>query len=161
MITKRKHLQKIIIFLPILIILSLLVISSFDEPITFSTQLHVIPVFFSQFLSIICHQRPERSFFINEIPIALCSRCIAFYLGFLGCVAFGIISDLKFPKSRWWLLLVLPLAFDGTTQLFQFRESTNFIRAITGILAAIGCSMILLPEYYRMVMKWKNGLAGN
>lgn len=31
--------------------------------------------------SLVCHQRPERSFWICGAPIAVCSRCLGIYLG--------------------------------------------------------------------------------
>jgi uncharacterized membrane protein len=31
--------------------------------------------------SVVCHQRPERSFWIFGAPVAVCARCLGIYLG--------------------------------------------------------------------------------
>jgi len=44
-------------------------------------------------------------------------------------------------------LLIAPLIIDGTTLYFNLRESNNFIRTATGLMAGIGSSIILIPTY--------------
>lgn len=41
------------------------------------------------------------------------------------------------------LLLMLPSAVDGTTQMFGQRESTNRLRLITGILLGWGVPLVV------------------
>ncbi len=31
--------------------------------------------------ALVCHQRPERSFFISGVPVAVCARCLGMYVG--------------------------------------------------------------------------------
>ncbi len=40
---------------------------------------------FNNVLSFMCHQQPERCFFILGIPLGLCARCLGIYLGFALC----------------------------------------------------------------------------
>ncbi len=75
--------------------------------------------------------------------VALCERDVAIYLSIL---AFGLIyaaAKRKLPKIHWaiWILLALvPIGLDGVSQLISqipqnfiaFRESTPFLRALTG-----------------------------
>ncbi|MBU7015015.1 MAG: DUF2085 domain-containing protein [Theionarchaea archaeon] len=85
------------------------------------------------FFSPICHQLPERSFYIVGHQLPVCARCTGIYLGaFVGSL---IASET--PPSRWVLMVaIFPLLLDGGTQLL-FRESTNTLRLATGLAA--GC----------------------
>lgn len=83
-----------------------------------------------------CHQLPERSFFFKGKQFPVCARCTGIHIGYLSfpVFLFGIFSlDL-------WLSIVLILltVIDGLTQAFLNRESTNWFRFITGLLAGIG-----------------------
>jgi len=87
----------------------------------------------------LCHQKAERSFFINGNQMPFCSRCTAIWLGItigLGfMVFFKIIPDKKFL----FLIIIgfVPIAIDGVGQLLHFWESANIIRLITGLLIGI------------------------
>ena len=48
--------------------------------------------------SLICHQRPERSFFIGAHQLPVCARCTGIYLS----AAAGLIGWLAFKISRGW-----------------------------------------------------------
>ncbi|RCK75697.1 MAG: hypothetical protein ANABAC_0988 [Anaerolineae bacterium] len=74
--------------------------------------------------------------------VALCQRDIAIYLGIL---AFGLIFSLNrnfraLPWYVWILLGIVPIGLDGISQiisqppfnLIPFRESTPYLRALTG-----------------------------
>ena len=77
--------------------------------------------------------------------MALCERDIAIYLSIL---LFGIIYGLTgkrlpaLPAVVWILVWILPIAIDGLSQLlsqppfsmFPYRESTPFLRSLTGFL---------------------------
>jgi uncharacterized membrane protein len=77
--------------------------------------------------------------------VALCQRDVAIYLSIF---AFGILFSLgrsRFKAIPWWLWLILaigPIGLDGFSQLFSqeplnfipFRESTPFLRVLTGSL---------------------------
>jgi len=55
--------------------------------------------------SVICHQRPERSFFVDGHQLPVCARCTGLYLsgvvGLLGWVVFKIVR-------RWHALVIEP-----------------------------------------------------
>ena len=40
-------------------------------------------------------------------------------------------------------LLIIPTAIDGLTQLFEYRESNNVLRFITGLIGGIGIGIIV------------------
>ena len=83
----------------------------------------------------VCHRRPERSFFYKGKQFPLCARCTGTLLGFasLPFFAFNIVH-LNF---LWILLLMLPCWVDGTTQLYGWRQSNNWLRLATGLLLGV------------------------
>lgn len=93
----------------------------------------------------LCHQKAERSFFINDNQMPFCSRCTAIWLGFvigLGCMVFYKIQlNEKFLFAI--ILSLVPIGVDGIGQLFGFWESTNVIRVITGLLIGVVCGVAL------------------
>ncbi len=82
----------------------------------------------------------------------VCARCFAIYLGLLlGATAFfflslfGLIPPDDMLPIALFLLAIVPLAIDGTIQLFTSYESTNQIRFFTGLLAGIATSFYASP----------------
>jgi len=98
----------------------------------------------------ICHQRPERSFFIKGKKLPLCSRCLGIYVSFLIGVFFILFLKSYFLEITWMRLLVIfligfiPISIDGFTQLFGWRKSNNILRFITGIIFGFSMSWILI-----------------
>ncbi|MBV9791576.1 MAG: DUF2085 domain-containing protein [Chloroflexi bacterium] len=112
----------------------------------------------------LCHQLPERSFFIGQYQVCYCHRCTALYTTLL-------IMSVIFSIGRWQggistrlaLLLTLPMAIDGTSHLLDdllpglgLRSdlsavgSLNFwLRIITGTLFAIGVVLWAYPRLQR------------
>ncbi|MFH6965476.1 DUF2085 domain-containing protein [Flavobacterium sp. FlaQc-28] len=82
-----------------------------------------------------CHKLPERSFFYKGKQFPFCARCTGIYAGY-----FIFIPLLWFIKIDiyWALLSILPTMIDGFTQAYFDRESNNFLRFSTGILAGYG-----------------------
>jgi uncharacterized membrane protein len=93
----------------------------------------------------LCHQISERSFFINGNQMPFCSRCTAIWLGL--AVGLGLMVFYKIELNEKFLFLIIigiiPIAIDGLGQLFNFWESLNIIRFITGILAGIVCGIAI------------------
>lgn len=81
-----------------------------------------------------CHHDPKRSIKFLGIERFLCARCTGILIGLIITYLFGL---WKYFGLFWALIFVIPLIIDGFTQLFQWRESYNEIRLITGILTGI------------------------
>jgi uncharacterized membrane protein len=47
---------------------------------------------------------------------------------------------------KFWLLAMVPMALDGGTQLFGWRESNLFLRLVTGAIFGIGTAWFLFPQ---------------
>ena len=93
----------------------------------------------------LCHQKAERSFFLNDNQMPFCSRCSAIWIGLvigLGILIFyTIVLDEKFLYLI--LLSFIPIGVDGVGQLIGLWESTNGIRVITGVIVGITCGMAI------------------
>lgn len=98
--------------------------------------------------SLVCHQMPERSFFLFGYQMAYCQRDTAIYGGVLALgLLYGLVRRHIRPLSlRWAALLALPMAIDGFTQLFGLRESTWKLRVVTGSLFALAVVWVVFPR---------------
>lgn len=96
-----------------------------------------------------CHQDPSRSFFFFEHQLPVCARDTAIYAAMLvGGLALPFFIDTKSRKVPpiWiFVLAMIPIGIDGTTQLLGLRESTNEIRIITGGIIGFVIPFYLIP----------------
>jgi uncharacterized membrane protein len=98
--------------------------------------------------SLICHQRMDRSFYVFDQKMAYCERDTAIYTGLLlfGLV-YGLLRWRIQPLAyRTFMLLTVPIALDGFTQLFGQRESNWELRVVTGGLFALAFTWLMLPR---------------
>lgn len=86
-----------------------------------------------------CHQRPDRSFFFHGYQFPICARCTGLLIGYLFTLLIGFLIDLSFFQC---VILCIPMAIDGITQLVEWRESNQFLRLTTGILCGVGITRI-------------------
>jgi uncharacterized membrane protein len=103
--------------------------------------------FIGGFYSHLCHQLPYRSLFYDGIQMPVCARDVSIYIAtVIGLVFFRLKGfGAKEFKINYILtvLLFLPTAIDGFTQLFGWRESTNELRLITGFPYGIGYAYLI------------------
>ena len=98
--------------------------------------------------SSLCHQRPERSFFMWGYPLAVCARCTFLYVGMLvGMILYPLWFGREIPLKV-VLVFAAPVVVDGFSQLF-FRESSNEIRALTGFLLGVVIPLYVLPKFFK------------
>lgn len=94
--------------------------------------------FFYDIFSPICHQIQSRSFFLFGYPLAVCTRCFGIYVGFfVGTGLFPFLkgfSNLNLPKTKIFIFMSLPIAFDFIGNLLHFWVTPNWLRFITGFL---------------------------
>jgi uncharacterized membrane protein len=93
-----------------------------------------------------CHQKESRCFFLLGHPAAICVRCFSFYS---SCLVFGIWMSLRKLKPidlTFMLLLLTPGVVDGLLQILHIKESSNLLRATTGILMGLAFSGYLIPR---------------
>jgi uncharacterized membrane protein len=101
------------------------------------------------FFSFLCHQIPERSFYIENHQFAVCSRCFGVYFGLLlGFVVYPFFRSLDEiePLPRIWLFLaIIPLAVDWSLGFFEIWENTHLTRFITGLILGAACGIFIVP----------------
>lgn len=99
-----------------------------------------------------CHKLPERSFFFRGKQFPICSRCTGILIGyFIGILLMIIIQNRSIILA---LLLILPLAIDGTGQYIGLWISNNIRRLITGVFAGISTDLLL---YNIVIVGFKHG----
>lgn len=129
------------------IVLGILVFAALSVPFLTYLGLNSIakPIFFS--LHYVCAQVPSHSFYIFGHQLGMCERNFSIYASmFIGSLIF-VLSKKKMMGIPWWIwiLMILPMAWDGTTQLFGWRESNWILRIITGTLFGFGNIWFALP----------------
>ncbi len=103
---------------------------------------------FFDFCHLVCVQDPSHSFYIEGHQMAVCERCLAIYaaLGLAGLL-FHLVRYRLRPIKFWqYGLLAFPLAVDGFTQLFGWRQSTWELRLATGFLFGLGTVWYMFPQ---------------
>ena len=97
----------------------------------------------------VCHQAPERSFYLAGYPLAVCARCTGLYIGFATAVIFyPVVTSLKrthTPERRWLFLAAAPLAIDFSLSFFGVWENNHVSRLLTGALLGAVSVFFILP----------------
>jgi uncharacterized membrane protein len=92
-----------------------------------------------------CHEKAERSLFINNNQMPFCSRCTAIWLGL--AIGLGVMVFYKIGLDDKFIFLIIiglvPIGIDGLGQLAGFWESNNIIRIITGLNVGIVCGIAI------------------
>ena len=86
-----------------------------------------------------CHGIPERCLYLWNVPMPICARCTAIYVGLIVSIAvFLILPRMTERVARIVLCAAaVPMAIDGFTQLAKLRVSTNTLRIETGLVLGI------------------------
>lgn len=137
------------------VFLGIIVFAALCVPLLTYLGLYTIakPIFFT--LHLICAQIPSHSFYILGHQLGMCARNMGIYGSmFVGGLIFTL-SKKRVPGIPWWvwLLMILPMAYDGLTQMFGLRESTWELRVLTGALFGFGNMWFVLPFIQRTVME--------
>jgi uncharacterized membrane protein len=141
--------------LAITIFMGLIVFAALSVPLLTYLGLDSIakPLFFT--LHLICAQIPSHSFYILGHQLGMCARNMGIYSSmFIGGLVF-VLSKKRLPGIPWWVwvLMVLPMAYDGLTQMFGLRESTWELRVLTGALFGAGNMWFVLPFIQRTLLE--------
>lgn len=99
--------------------------------------------------SLVCHQIPERSFFIAGHPFAVCARCFGLYAGFtLATFAYPLVCSLKktdAPPRKWLFIAAAPLLIDYSLGALGIWSNTHSSRFITGALLGAVAVFYTMP----------------
>ena len=98
---------------------------------------------------IFCHQRPDRSYFIEGHKLAVCSRCTGLYAGFaVTLLLYPLIRSLKSaanPPRIYLILATAPLGIDFSLTFFGIWENTHTSRLLTGVLLGSVAVFYVVP----------------
>jgi uncharacterized membrane protein len=114
----------------------------------------------------LCHQKAERSFFINGNQMPFCSRCTAIWLGLAIGIGFMVVYKIELNVKFLYLIIIslVPIGIDGVGQLLKIWESNNLTRLITGLMIGIVCGIAIgiiideSREIFRFKKKTKSKL---
>lgn len=88
---------------------------------------------------VFCHGIPERCLYLRNVPMPICARCTAIYIGLI--VSFAVFLIVPRMTERFARMILyaaaIPMAIDGLTQLAGLRVSTNTLRLETGLILGI------------------------
>ena len=105
----------------------------------------------------ICHQLPERSFFIDDHKLAVCSRCTGLYAGFLfTLLIYPLVRSLRrtaTPARKWLFLAALPLLIDFSLTFFGIWENTHTSRLLTGLLLGSVSVFYVMPAIMELSLR--------
>ena len=124
-------------------ILCILVVGA---PVLASQKHYVLSSFIYLVYSGVCHQIPERSFFLAGFPLAVCHRCSGIYLGFIAGSLVKNPFIYRSPRARrsWIIVSMIPVFLDVSLPFAGIAESTPISRFLTGLLFGTMLSSIFL-----------------
>lgn len=98
---------------------------------------------------IICHQRPDRSYFIEGQKLGVCSRCTGLYAGFaFTLLLYPLLRSLRNnvnPPRIFLILAAIPLGVDFSLTFFGIWENTHTSRLLTGALLGSAAVFYVMP----------------
>jgi uncharacterized membrane protein len=109
---------------------------------------------------VLCHQKEDRSFFINGNEMPFCARCTAIWFGLVIGLGFMIFYKINLDEKFILILFIglIPIGIDGFGQLLNLWESNNIIRVTTGIFIGFICGTamgIIVDEFKDIFVRRK------
>lgn len=97
----------------------------------------------------LCHQQPERSFYIAGQQVAVCARCTGLYGGFAAAtLLYPLLTSLRRtspPQTKWLFFAAAPLAIDFGVGFLGIWENTHSSRFLTGALLGAVAVFYVMP----------------
>jgi uncharacterized membrane protein len=99
--------------------------------------------------SLICHQRPERSFWLAGVQLPVCARCLGIYAGVVaGAAAAPVVGLVRRPRIP-IVLATIPAIASLVVEWTALGTPSNGIRAITGLIGgAVIAAVVLATLHY-------------
>ena len=114
-----------------------------------------------------CHQIPERSFYVDGHPMAVCARCTGIYFGFAaGVLSYPLVRSLRqrspTPARKWLLIALGPAVLDFALDYLGIWNNTHLTRSLTGgLLGSVVAFYVVsaLLDMTRMAPRWSRFVA--
>jgi uncharacterized membrane protein len=97
----------------------------------------------------ICHQRPDRSFFVHARQMPVCARCTGLYVGATLAVPISMIVSATIAASRARTLLVvaaLPTAVTWSLEFLGLVPFSNVARCVVALPLGFVAAWLVLGE---------------
>ena len=118
-----------------------------------SGRLPVLTLAVYQAGSLVCHQRPERSFHLAGVQLPVCARCFGLYLsGAVGLVVASRVAAARYPARPARLLLAmaaLPIASTVALEWLGLIHTTNVQRMLTGLPLGFAAGVVIVRSLAR------------
>ena len=113
-----------------------------------------------QAFGFLCHQLPERSFFIAGHKLAVCSRCSGIYLGAtLTLLIYPLVRSLRSvdpPARKWLFAAAVPVFVDFFLTFVGIWENTHTTRFVTGFIFGSAVVFYVIPGVVELSLRsWK------
>ena len=108
----------------------------------------------------LCHQLPERSYFIAGHKLAVCSRCSGIYLGAtLTLLIYPLLRSLRSvdpPARKWLFAAAVPVFVDFFLTFVGIWENTHTTRFVTGFIFCSAVVFYVIPGVVELSLRsWK------
>lgn len=138
-----------------LLFVSLIIIA----PLAQATHHNRLALTIYQSFSLMCHQIPERSFFIAGHKFAVCARCTGLYFGFaailLAYPLFRSLRSTSAPPRKWLFIAAFPLLIDFSLTFVGLWENTHTTRLVTGLLLGGVTVLYVMPGLSELSLRRK------
>ena len=112
----------------------------------------------------LCHQIPDRSFFLAGHQFAVCARCTGLYAGFtVATLCYPLLRSLRrtdTPPRKWLFIAAAPLGLDFALGYFGVWENTHLSRFVTGALLGSVAVLYVMPGFIDLSLKDWRRVAG-
>lgn len=90
----------------------------------------------------------------------MCARCTGFYISLILYFTYAYYFFINYNQILiiFAFILLIPTAIDGLTQFFEYRESNNALRLITGLMGGLGLGILVKALKYFVYLKIHGGL---
>lgn len=97
----------------------------------------------------VCHQYDSRSFHIDGVKFAVCSRCTAVYCSFLlGVILWPLRPDRRLSKPAFlWIAALAVILADVLADAVHLHASTLLTRSLTGGAFGLIAGMLITPLF--------------
>ena len=90
------------------------------------------------FMDPVCHQLPQRSLFLDSIPMPVCARCFTIYLTGVFVFLWQFLSKRRYPWSlKIYIFLAVPIAVEIITEKLGFYHNWLELRMLSGVLMGL------------------------
>jgi len=116
-------------------------------------------------LGAVCHQMPERSYWLAGHPQAVCARCFGVYAGFFVAALLypltGRLLRTETPRRSWLIVALLPTTIDFALGITGLWANTHSSRALTGAWLGAWAAFYVAPALIELGQTgWRGFFAG-